>query len=121
VAIVVVEVALAVVEVVGDDDDEIDGFVVDDDEVDDDGNSSTQGFIFETPIKLIDADSDPDVGTIPIVCIRLRVTSNGYVNVCANNPDNAPHCNRSIVVGSRCIMCDIRSLACSFIINAVPE
>ena len=60
-----------------------------------------------TPAKFTAADSDPEVGTIPIVCIRRRVTSSGYANVCANNPDNAPHCNRSMVVGSLWVMCVI--------------
>ena len=74
-----------------------------------------------TPAKFTAADSDPDVGTIPIVCIRRRVTSRGYANVCANNPDNAPHCNRSIVVGSRCVMFVICRFACSLMVKAMPE
>ncbi len=42
------------------------------------GNSSTDGFnVGATPIKLIAADSEPEVGTMPIVCMRRRVTSSG--------------------------------------------
>ena len=53
------------------------------------------------------ADSDPVVGTIPIVCILLLVTSKGYDKVCAISPDMAPHRRRSDVDGSRPVTCDI--------------
>lgn len=84
------------------------------------GNSSALRFNCETPIKFTAALSLPLVGTIPIVCILLLVTSKGYANVCANSPLNAPHCNRSMVVGSRCVMWVICRLACSLIVNATP-
>lgn len=45
------------------------------------------------------------VPTKPIVCIRRRVTSIGYVTVCATSPEKAPHCIRSMVVTSRPVMC----------------
>lgn len=47
------------------------------------------------------AASTPEVGTIPMVCIRRRVTSKGYAIVCAINPDSPPHTIRSTVVTSR--------------------
>lgn len=43
--------------------------------------------------------------TRPIVCMRRRVTSIGYVTVCATRPENAPHCIRSTVVKSRRVKC----------------
>jgi len=83
--------------------------------------SSTQGLTLLTPLKFTAALSLPLVGTIPIVCILLLVTSSGYASVCANSPDSAPHCNRSIVVGSLPITVVMRRLACSLMVNATPE
>ena len=83
--------------------------------------SSTQGLTLLTPLKFTAALSLPLVGTIPIVCILLLVTSSGYASVCANSPDSAPHYNRSIVVGSLPITVVMRRLACSLMVNATPE
>lgn len=81
-------------------------------------------------IVSVDADAacpkprDPTAASLPdatpMVCMRLLVTSSGYVRVCAKRPEIPPHCIFSIVVGSWPVKFCIRRFACSLRVKAIP-